>query len=105
MGKLEGSGLVQHKPKTCDQCGMEKTGQKKKDCCKDESKFLKSQTDQEANVSVFHLMQPVTVALPVPFFEISCVDIFTIPGENPTSHAPPQGSAIAVYIRNCVFLI
>lgn len=105
MGQLAGWGFIQHSSKTCAQCGMERSRQKNKNCCKDESKFFKSQTDQEATVSVLSLIQPVTVALPVSFFEIPSVDIFAVKGKNPTSHAPPRGSGIAVYIRNCVFLI
>ncbi len=105
MGKLTDAGAGQQKSKTCDQCGMEKSGQKNNACCKDESKFFKSQTDQEATVSVFHFMQSATIALPVSFFEMPSVDISIIPAKNPTSHAPPKGNGVAVYIRNCVFLI
>ncbi|MEO6730040.1 MAG: hypothetical protein ABIN01_02400 [Ferruginibacter sp.] len=105
MGKLADSGFGHHKTNICDQCGMEKPGEKNNDCCKDESKFFKSQTDQEVTVSVFHLMQPATVVLPVSFFEMPYVDISIIPAENPSSHAPPKDSGVAVYIRNCVFRI
>jgi len=105
MGKLTEAGSGQQKSNTCDQCGMEKPGLKNNDCCKDESKFFKSQTDQEASVFVSHFPQLATIALPVPFFEISAVDISIIPAKNITSHAPPKGNGVAVYIRNCVFLI
>ncbi len=102
MGKLANWGLGNDDSRTCGKCGMEKQN---KGCCKDEHKFLKSQTDQETAVSVFHLSQSFTADLPVCFFEIPSVDIFTISTENPISHAPPQGTDVAVYIRNCVFLI
>jgi hypothetical protein len=105
MGQLADSGLGHHKSKTCDQCGMEKSGNKKNDCCKDQSKYFKSHTDQEATVSAFQIMHVVAVALPVSFFEMTSVDISTIPEENPISHAPPKGNGVAVYIRNCVFRI
>jgi len=102
MGKLANWGLGNDGSRTCGKCGMEKQN---KGCCKDESKFVKSQTDQQTTVSVFHLLQIVTVSLPVSCFELPSFDIFTISKENPISHAPPQGSDVAVYIRNCVFLI
>ena len=104
-GKLAGVGLVHHTSKTCDKCGMQNAGQKGKDCCKDENKFLKSQTDQEATVSVFSLIQSIAIALPVSYFEIPFADIFTIAEENPKSHSSPPCRSVAVYIRNCVFLI
>lgn len=102
MGKLANWGLGNDDSRTCGKCGMEKQN---KGCCKDEHKFFKSQTDQQTTVSAFHLLQIVAVALPVSCFEIPSVDIFTISKENPISHAPPQDSDVAVYIRNCVFLI
>lgn len=105
MGRLANAGLVHHRSKACDMCGMEKAEKKSNDCCKDENKFFKSQTDQEAVVSVLHPMQPVSVTLPVSFFEMPSVDVSTIAEENPISHSPPQSSDVAVYIRNCVFLI
>ncbi len=105
MGKLAGAGLGNHTSKTCGNCGMEKSGKKTDDCCKDENKFFKSQTDQQTSQPVFQLPQPVTVALPVSCFEMPSVDIFFLLTENLISHAPPQGSGVAVYIRNCFFLI
>ena len=105
MGKFSDSGIGQQKSKTCDQCGMEELGQKNHDCCKYENKFLKSNIDQETFLPVFHLMQPASVALPVSFFEKTSVDIPAIQAGNQLSHAPPTGSGVAVYIRNCVFLI
>lgn len=102
MGRLANSGLVHHRAKTCNMCGMEN---KCNDCCKDENKFFKIQTDQEVVAYVFHTMQPFAVALPVSFFEMPSVDVSTIAEENPISHSPPQSSDVAVYIRNCVFLI
>ena len=105
MGELASAGLGNLTTKTCDNCGMEKAGQKGKDCCKDESKFFKGQIDQAATVSVYHLLQPIAIALPVSYFEIPSGDICSIAAEYPISHAPPQISSVAVYIRNCVFLI
>jgi len=105
MGELASAGLGNHTTKTCDKCEMENTGQKGKDCCKNENKFFKSQTDQDATVSVYHLLQPIAIVLPVSYFEIPSADICSIAAEYPISHAPPQISSVAVYIRNCVFLI
>ncbi|MEP7108937.1 MAG: hypothetical protein ABI760_13170 [Ferruginibacter sp.] len=105
MSQLADSGPGHHNSKTCPNCGMEKSEKKNNDCCKDESKFFNSHTDQESSVSVFHLMHAVAVAFSVSFFEMPSVDISTIPEENPISHAPPKDNGVAVYIRNCVFRI
>jgi hypothetical protein len=105
MGRLAGAGLEHHSSKTCDKCGMEKAGQKGKGCCKDEHKFFKTQTDQDASITICHLQHPVAIALPVFFFEIPAAPVTNLATENPISHAPPPISSVAVYIRNCVFLI
>ena len=105
MGKLAGAGFGHHSSKTCDKCGMDKAGQKSKDCCKDEHKFIKSQTDQDAAVAVFNLLQPIAVALPIPYFEIPAVAVVTLATKSPISQSPPQSGGIPIYIRNCVFLI
>ncbi len=105
MGKLADWGLTHNKSGTCGKCGMEETEKKQNGCCKDEQKFLKNDTDQKTPESSLQLMQLMGVALPVSFFEIPAVDIPTIPAENHIGHAPPRGNSVAVYIRNCVFLI
>ena len=105
MGKLADWGIGHKESKTCGKCGMEKSIKKSNGCCKDEKKFVKNNSDQKAAESAFQIAQSIAVALPVSFIEIPAVDISSVTEENPSSHAPPRNSGIAVYIRNCVFRI
>ena len=105
MGKLADWGLGHNTSKTCGKCGMEKSGEKDNGCCKDEHKFVKNNTDQKTAESAFQLTQLVAVALPVSFVEIPSNDFLSVTEENPISHAPPRSCNVAVYIRNCVFLL
>lgn len=105
MGKLADWGLGHKKSATCGKCGMEKSEKKENGCCKDKHKFIKNDTDQKTTEAAFQMTKAMAVALPVSFFEIPSADIPAIAEENPISHAPPQSNSIAVYIRNCVFLI
>jgi hypothetical protein len=105
MGQLADWGLGQNKSKTCGKCGMDKSEEKDNGCCKDEHKFIKNITDQKTVEAGFQFLQLIAVALPVSFVEIPLVNISSVTEENPISHAPPRTGSVAVYIRNCVFLI
>ncbi len=105
MGQLADWGLGQNESKTCGKCGMDKSEEKDNGCCKDEFKLVKNDTDQKASEAGFKLIQLITVALPVSFVEIPSVNFPSVTEENPISHAPPRTGGVAVYIRNCVFLI
>ena len=102
MGKMVDWGLFDNDSNECSKCGMveENNG-----CCKDEHKFIKNDTDQKTPKAGFQLIQLLAVALPVCYIEIPSNDFPSIIEENPISHAPPRSSGVAVYIRNCVFLI
>ncbi len=105
MGELADWGLGHNKSKTCSNCGMEKSDEKDNGCCKDEHKFVKNDTDQKTAQVSFDLMQIVATALPVSFIEIPAANFTKVKEENPFSHAPPRSNGVAVYIRNCTFLI
>ena len=51
------------------------------------------------------MIQLLAVTLPVSSIEISSTDFLSVTEENPISHAPPRTGDVAVYIRNCDFLI
>lgn len=106
MGKLVGSELFHQKDrKQCGNCGMEKKSGKDKSCCKDQQKQVKLENDQQAALPFFQMMQVLAVAIPAGFFELPVANVASISEALPVSHAPPAGRDIAVYIRNCVFLI
>ncbi len=105
MGKLADWGLEHNTSKTCGKCGMDKSGEKDNGCCKDERQFVKNDTDQKTAETGFQLIQLIAVALPVSFVETPANDFPSLIEENPISHAPPPSCSVAVYLRNCVFLI
>ena len=105
MGKLAGWELGLAETKNCDKCGMQKSLQKQNGCCNDESRLIQNNTDQRITEPAFNFTQSVTVATPVSFFELPAPVIFSIVTANYGVHSPPPVSTVAVYIRNCVFLI
>lgn len=105
MGKLADWALWNNESKTCGGCGMEKSEEKDNGCCKDEHKFVKNETDQKAAEASFQMIQLAATALPVLVIELPAVDFPAVTEENPLSHAPPRCNGVAVYIRNCIFLI
>lgn len=105
MGKLADWDLGHNKSKTCSKCGMKKSDEKDNGCCKDEHKFIKNITDQKTSETGFHLIKLISVALPVSFVEVPAASFSSETEINLLSHAPPRSAGVAVYIRNCVFLI
>ncbi len=105
MGKLADWGLGHTTSKTCDKCGMEKSGEKDNSCCKDEHEFVKNTTDQKIAETGFQLIQLIAIALPVTFVEIPSNNVPSVTEENPISNAPPRSGNVAVYILNRNFLI
>lgn len=84
---------------------MDKEANNANDCCKDVHKFFKDNTDQQFAETGLQMLQfPAAIPPPFPI----AIQTHYFPAEtkeNPMSHAPPAGAAVAVYIRNCVFLI
>lgn len=105
MGKFIDWSLGQNNSKYCSSCGMEEADQNDKGCCKDESKFLKNSTDQKIMESVFKHIQFMAVSLPPPFDEISANYFSSVIDNDPINHSLSRTCGVAVYIRNCVFLI
>jgi len=105
MGKIVDWDLGQKKSKICSGCGMKKDDRANNRCCKDEHKFIKNVTDQKITESGFQLIRLISEVFPTSFDEILHNNFSTLKEENPISHAPPRSSGVAVYVRNCVFLI
>jgi hypothetical protein len=107
MDKLVDWGLSHNghsQSKKCGTCGMEKNDKDNKGCCKDEHKQVKLENDHKA-ADNFQLQQLISPGVGPVFFELPTIDLPSATEEYPISHAPPRSDAIAVYIRNCVFLI
>lgn len=106
MGKLADWGLLgQTKTDTCGKCGMEKSDSVNKGCCKDEHKTIKSETAPQATEVSLRIVQALSSALPVSYFETPAIALSSITEANPISNAPPRGAGTAIYKRNCVFRI
>lgn len=105
MGELAGWGIGYNQSKTCGKCGMDKDDENDNGCCKDENKFIKNHNDQKAAENSFQTLLLSSTSLPMSFIELPAIDFPTVTEENPISHAPPRSVGLAVYIRNCIFLI
>ncbi len=105
MGQVSDWGIGQNDSKTCGTCGMEKTDSADKGCCKDEHKFVKDDSAQKITENNMQMLQLLSIALPSSYIVLPVVDFPSVTEENPLSNAPPRTDGVAVYIRNCIFLI
>ena len=105
MGKFVDWSLGQSNSKYCSSCGMEEADQKDKGCCKDEGRFFKNITDQKITESVFQFIQLNAVCIPHAFIEITPGIFPSFVDNDLINRTPSRTYGVAVYIRNCVFLI
>lgn len=105
MGKLANWDIGHNVSKTCGKCGMEKAAEKNNGCCKDEKKFVKIIADQQVSKDGLQVQPVFSVHIPIDFIELPAIDFSSVTIANPFGNAPPRSSGVAVYIRNCVFLI
>lgn len=105
MGRLVDWSLFLDKSATCGKCGMSRGEAKDKGCCKDEHKKLKIEIDQKMVKTATGMIPWLEVDIPCYCIEYPYNPAFSERYANPISHAPPRESGIALYIRNCVFLI
>ena len=93
-----------NKDQNCSKCGMQES--ERKGCCEDKQKFLKIDSEQKIADAAFHLhLFTLTPALVNNSIELTSVYVTSLIAEHPISNVPPRSSGIAVYIRNCIFLI
>ena len=105
MGMLAEGELSHYKSATCDRCGSEKINKEDNSCCRNEYKIIKNNLDQNIPESTLQLTHLIAVDLPPSFVELSFNKWTSKTEVNRINHSPPPGRSIAVYIRNCVFLI
>lgn len=89
----------------CGKCGMVKSAENRNGCCKDEHKFIRNNTDQKITEQGLTFLHPDATAVRLPFFGSSLFDFRSVKEKLPGSHSPPRSTAVAVYLRNCTFLI
>ena len=104
MDKLVEAGLWHNDNKKCGKCGMEKSHEKNKGCCKDEHKQYKLENDHKGS-QAYQLTELAPVFLPATQFELPYIKLPTVTEQNPLSHAPPRNGGKTVYILNRVFRI
>ena len=105
MGELAGWGMGTNKSEICSNCGMKESDEKENGCCKDKHILIKNTADQKSAETASFIIQIFSIALPVNFIEIQSSDFLSDNVEKPDSLTPLRSSGVAVYIRNCVFLI
>ena len=104
MGELVDWDISHSKDQNCSGCGMKES--ESNGCCNDKQKLLKIDTEQKIADAAFKLL-PFTLspAIVNTSFELTFAYVPSLIEEHPISNAPPRRSGIAVYIRNCTFLI
>lgn len=102
MGQLVEWGLVSKNPDKCGKCGM-KTGAAQ-DCCKDEAKQVKFESDQKISQNSYQLKALSTDLVFIPYKPESRLTFTALTEKYPFSNAPPEPHT-PVFIRNCNFRI
>lgn len=106
MDELMGTSLMQPELEECDNCGMEMSSALDNDCCKEEYKQLKIDTNESIEDFALQMMQNLGTSLPLASFEIpSFLQLATTVADYPLVNSPPDKTNVPVYLRNCVFRI
>ncbi len=105
MGKLVKTELGDSKEDKCDNCGMKSTDLENSGCCKDEYRQIKIENDQKITEPTLQMIHSAAVEMPASFIEIFFYDFSSCTEKNIFSHALLRSDSVAIYVRNCVFLI
>lgn len=101
MGKLVSWDLSGDRGDKCPDCGMKKNG---KNCCNEEHKLIKISDDQKASDIAYQIAQFSAVVNHY-YPELPQLQVVSLALQNPLTHAPPRSGKVALYLRNCTFLI
>ncbi len=104
MGDLVERNFFHNEEKPCSKCGMEKEKSENSGCCSHENEFVKldnSQLSPEVSISI---LQTLSQAISFSYIEM-VVHFSSITEGNPSVNAPPDITAVAIYKRNCVYII
>jgi len=111
MGKLASWGLIDHEGKNCAQCGMVKKDfapqcvAGKMNCCKDEHKLVKTDTDQKLSSSEFSKYNRLSQDIALNELATQTIKVFSVAVEYPGSHAPPLSGSSDLFVLYCNFRI
>ncbi len=104
MGDLVERNFWHNDEGPCSNCGMDKEKSEKAGCCKSENEFVKTDHSQLTGEVSFTILKTFSQALP--FFFLDKPEHFSsITEESPYANAPPISPGIALFKRNCVYLI
>ena len=87
----------------CASCGMEEEGNK--GCCRDETKIIKSENDQQRVEMFFDSLKVPVTLISSNYSDYNPNYLANRIKELPCSHAPLCRLKVPVYISNCVFRI
>ncbi|MDZ4793961.1 MAG: hypothetical protein SGI83_06755 [Bacteroidota bacterium] len=105
IGDISDWGIGGKNNNSCSKCGMIKIDDKGKGSCEDKVKLIKNNADQKNAKSVIQMGNLIAVEMQASYIKIPPINFSFVIEENPISHSPPRSVGVAVYIRNCVFLI
>jgi hypothetical protein len=104
MGDLVERNFWHNDKIPCSNCGMDKEKSEKSGCCNSKNEFVKADHSQLTGEASVTLLKTFSQALPLFFLEKA--EYFTsITEESPQANAPPISPGIAIFKRNCVYLI
>jgi hypothetical protein len=99
MDKLVNWSLGDNRSQKCKSCGMEKD----ENCCKDENRFVRVDSDQTLSGTIQFVAAPV-----INIFSLSidmAWDRLRVKDQQTFSHSSAPGIGVNHLIRNCVFRI
>ncbi len=103
MNSLASTGIFEPQSKKCGKCGMH-TGDSD-GCCRDESKMIKMENDQQPSSSFSYVLPSLSTLLAEPS-DFIFVSIFNTPSSTYfTNLSPPLLSEQDTYLQNGVFRI
>ena len=105
MGEISDWGFGGNSNNTCRKCGMKEIDGKDNGCCKDKVKLVKNNADQKNVKYVIQMGHLIAVEMPVSYIEIPPINFSSATKKNSVSYGLLRNNDVAVYIRNCVFLI
>lgn len=104
MGKLAGWSLANNTSGNCGKCGMQQDEDQKKDCCKNDQKIIKYNSDQDTfKITENNFQKTLNITPAIQSYFTSAL-IAAIPAENFYT-SPPPGFGFKRYLSNCVFLL
>ena len=101
----DNKSLCCHLSVTCKKFTTTQHDLKDNNCCEAGNNFVKDSRTQHPALGVFKIKHPVNQALPFSHFESTCYNVATIVTKNTLFHLSPANNSVAIYIRNCVFLL